>query len=87
MERHLAKQKTWEAELKRQCKPMKRIAIGCIWDDGEIPTILRQLEACCLRAEGNIDPDYQEPVVATSPNTTAHSNTAVPEEGKPNRFS
>ena len=88
MERHLAKQKTWEAELKRQFKPMKPVAIGCVWDD-EIPSILRQLEACCLLTEGNIDPtcakkEYQEPSVTTSPNTTTYCNTAmpVPEEGK-----
>jgi hypothetical protein len=87
MERHLAKQKTWEAELKRQFKPMKPIAIGCIWDD-QMPAILKQLEACCLLAEGSIDPtymkkEYQEHV-NSSPSTTSHCSTAmpVPEEGK-----
>ena len=88
MERHLAKQKTWEAELKRQFKPMKPIAIGCIWD-GAIPAILKQLEACCLLTEGSIDPtylkkEYQEPAVISSPSTTTYYSTAmpVPEEGK-----
>lgn len=89
MERHLAKQKTWEAELKRQFKPMKPVAIGCVWE-GEIPAILRQLEACCILAVDCIDPttarkEHQENAVNSSPTTTAtYCNTAmpVPEEGK-----
>ena len=87
MERHLAKQKTWEAELKRQFKPMKPIAIGCIWD-GEIPSILKQLQGCCLVSEETIDPTCvkkEEAVVVTSPSTTTYCNTAmpVPEEAMP----
>ena len=53
-----------------------------------MPAILKQLEACCLLAEGSIDPtytkkEYQEHVTS-SPSTTSHCSTAmpVPEEGK-----
>ena len=86
MERHLAKQKTWEAELKRQFKPMKPIAIGCIWE-GEIPSILKQLEGFCLLSEESIDPTFvrkEEAAIVSSPSTTTYCNTAmpVPEEGK-----
>ena len=61
---------------------MKPIAIGCIWDD-EIPSILKQLQACLLTDE-SIDPTYtkkehQEPVVSSSSNTS--TTMPVPEEG------
>lgn len=88
MHRYLAKQKTWEAEFKRPFKPMKPIVVGCIWD-GEIPDILKEMEACSLVAGGIIDPicvtkEQQEPSVTSLPNQTMYCNTAmpVPEEGK-----
>ena len=60
----LQSKKTWEAEVKRQFKPMKPVAIGCIWNgesETEIPAILKRLEACCLLAKGvSIDPRKRE---------------------------
>ena len=84
MERHLVKQKTWEAELKRQFKPMKPIAIGCIWD-GEIPSILKQLEGCSFLSEESIDPTCMKEETVVVPSTTSYCNTAmpVPEEAMP----
>ena len=71
--------------MKRQFKPMKPVAIGCCWT-GDIPSILNQLEACCL-VSGNIDPYARtENTVPSSPNANppTYCNTAmpVPEEGK-----
>ena len=91
MKRQLAKQKVWETEMKRQFKPMKPIAIGCIWN-GEIPALLKQLEACSL-VPGSIDPamtmkempDQPRPSnnspLSVSTSTIYNTAMSVPEEG------
>lgn len=86
MQRQLAKQKVWETEMKRQFKPMKPVAIGCIWS-GEIPPILKRLEACHLVESRSIDPcmPSKDNQVPSSPifNATA---MPVPEEGTDKMF-
>ena len=93
MARQLAKQKAWETEMKRQFKPMKPVAIGCIWS-GEIPSMLKKLEACCL-VPGSIEPVVKNQMcdlqpnspcsttiaAVTSPMTYCNTAMPVPEEG------
>ncbi|WAQ97773.1 CA1AA-like protein [Mya arenaria] len=55
------RQAAWESELKRQAKPLKMIAIGCVWEADNTTTIAAQqletllkFKAVCLM-EGPID--------------------------------
>lgn len=87
MQRQLAKQKVWETEMKRQFKPIKSVAIGCVWS-GEIPSVLKQLEACCLVESQSIYPcpQFKDNKVSNSYISNSYiSNTAarVPEEAMP----
>lgn len=67
--------------MKRQFKPMKPVAIGCVWS-GEMPSILKRLEACRLVESRSIDPcvPSKDNQVHGSPIFNATAMT-VPEEG------
>jgi len=36
------RQAAWESELKRQAKPLKMLAIGCVWGDQDTTSIAAQ---------------------------------------------
>lgn len=48
-DQQLAKAKAWEAAMKRKCKPMKPISLGCLWlEEAEVSVVLKQFAACLL---------------------------------------
>lgn len=72
-DQQLAKAKAWEAEMKRKCKPMKPVALGCLWlNDATLNLILKQFAACLL-VDGPIN-------VESSSATSSRSNEVVPVE-------
>ncbi len=73
-DQQLAKAKAWEAEMKRKCKPMKPVALGCLWlDDATLNLTLKQFAACLL-VDGPIN------VESSSSATSSRSNEMVPVE-------
>ncbi|XP_078367625.1 uncharacterized protein LOC144651533 [Oculina patagonica] len=73
-DQQLAKAKAWEAEMKRKCKPMKPVALGCLWlDDATLNLTLKQFAACLL-VDGPIN------VESSSSASSSRSNEVVPVE-------
>lgn len=71
-DQQLAKAKAWEAAMKRKCKPMKPVTLGCLWlGDATLNQTLKQFAACLL-VDGPIN------VESSSPATTSRGNEVVP---------
>ena len=69
-DQQLAKAKAWEAEMKRKCKPMKPVTLGCLWlEDAALNLTLKQFAACLL---------IDEPINVESSSTSSRSNEVVP---------
>lgn len=89
-EQQLAKAKAWEAELRKRCKAMKPVCIGCTWSD-EINDVLKKFEACLLVDGPSIsvtlatpatdDVQKGESLLFTSPDAGSSTAMYVPEEG------
>lgn len=87
-----AKVKAWEAELKKKCKPMKPVSIGCLWfRTAEMNTVLKQFTALCLAecpvvigsshmSGGEHGPSDAQEISSTTPGCHP-SGMYVPEEG------
>lgn len=72
-DQQLAKAKAWEAAMKRKCKPMKPVTLGCLWlEDAALNLTLKQFAACLL---------VDEPInVESSSSTSSRSNEVVPSD-------
>jgi len=57
--------------MKRKCKPMKPVTLGCLWlEDAALNLTLKQFAACLL---------VDEPInVESSSSTSSRSNEVVP---------
>lgn len=86
-DQQLAKAKAWEAEMKRKCKPMKPVTVGCLWlDEASLNLTLKQFAACllvdapvCCENPSSHLKNIEVPV--DSPSTANNGGLYVPDEG------
>ena len=86
-DQQLAKAKAWEAEIKRKCKPMKPVTVGCLWfDEASLNLTLKQFAACLL-VDAPVDVENPPAhlknieVPVDSPSTANNGGLYVPDEG------
>ena len=89
-DQQLAKAKAWEAEMKRKCKPLKPVTLGCLWlNDATLNQTLKQFGACLL-TDGPINVESSSTTSSrvnevASADTPSSANTSgalyVPDEG------
>ena len=86
-DQQLAKAKAWEAEMKRKCKPMKPVTVGCLWlDEASLNLTLKQFAACLL-VDAPVDCENPTShlknieVPVDSPSTANNGGLYVPDEG------
>ena len=86
-DQQLAKVKAWEAEMKRKCKPMKPVTVGCLWSEEALTNLTLAKFSACLLVDS---PILDEILTANSQNTESlatssnYNNTGalyVPDEG------
>lgn len=86
-DQQLAKAKAWEAEMKRKCKPMKPLTVGCLWSEEALTNLTLAKFSACLLVDS---PILVESLTANSQNTeplamSSHYNNTgglyVPDEG------
>lgn len=89
-DQQLAKAKAWEAAMKRKCKPMKPISLGCLWfEEAEVNVMLKQFAACLFVEESiNIESlSANSRSAEFSVDAPSNGNTSgalyVPEEAMP----
>lgn len=83
-----AKAKAWEAEMKRKCKPIKPVTVGCLWlEEASLNLTLKRFAACLL-VDGPIHVESSstssrnnEAFTVDSPNTSTSGALYVPDEG------
>ena len=89
-DQQLAKAKAWETEMKRKCKPMKSVTLGCLWlEDAALNLTLQQFAACLLvdqpiNVESSSSTSSRNNDVVhsdTSSSTSASGALYVPDEG------
>lgn len=88
-DQQLAKAKAWEAEMKRKCKPMKPVTVGCLWSEEALTNLILAKFSACLLVDS---PILVESLTANSQNTeplatSSHYNNTgglyVPDEAMP----
>ena len=87
-DQQLAKAKAWEAEMKRKCKPIKPVTVGCLWLEEALLNLTLKRFAACLLVDGPIQVESSstssrnnEAPIGDSPNTSNSGALYVPDEG------
>lgn len=86
-EQQLEKAKAWEAEMKRKCKPMKPVTVGCLWSkEASFNLTLKKFSACLL-VDDPIHVESSNSNTGNNPSTMDSSNNSgalyVPDEAMP----